>query len=224
MVIKALHIAAKDFRIEARAKELLNSMLLFSFLVLVVFSIAFSELTASSGDVAMLAAGVLWICFVFAGTLGFSRAFASETQNGAIQALKICPVSPISIYLGKVIFTVSIMLIVEIITVILFSILFTFPVFSPLFVLIVIGGTIGFASVGVLLSALVQNIRAKEIMLPVLLLPLLVPVLIPAVSATSAVLQGDGLGAITTYLRILFVYDIVFLAVASLVFEYVIED
>lgn len=223
-MIKALHIAAKDFRIEARAKELLNSMLLFSFLVLVIFSIAFSELTSSSGDIAMLGAGVLWICFVFAGTLGFSRAFASETQNGAIQALKICPISPISIYLGKVVFTISIMLIVEVITVVLFSILFNFTVLSPLFVIIVIAGTIGFASVGVLLSALVQNIRAKEIMLPVLLLPLLVPVLIPAVSATSAVFQGGDLGTITTYLRILFVYDMVFLAVASIVFEYVIED
>ncbi len=223
-MIKALHIAAKDFRIEARAKELLNSMLLFSFLVLVVFSIAFSDLTASSGDVATLGSGVLWICFVFAGTLGFSRAFASETQNGAIQALKICPISPISIYLGKVVFTVSIMLIVEVITIILFSILFNFAVLSPLFVLIVLGGTIGFASVGVLLSALVQNIRAKEIMLPVLLLPLLVPVLIPAVSATSAVFEGGDLSTISTYLRLLFVYDIVFLAVASLVFEYVIED
>ena len=223
-MIKAMHIAAKDFRIEFRAKELLNSMLLFSFLVLVVFSIAFSNLTSSSGNVATLGSGVLWICFVFAGTLGFSRAFASETQNGAIQALKICPVSPISIYFGKVVFTVSIMLIVEVITIILFSILFNFTVLSPLFVIIVIGGTVGFASVGVLLSALVQNIRAKEIMLPVLLLPLLVPVLIPAVSATTAVFEGGDFGTISTYLRILFVYDVVFLAVASLVFEYVIED
>ncbi|MDK2891834.1 heme exporter protein CcmB [Methanohalophilus sp.] len=223
-MIKALHIAVKDFRIEAHAKELLNSMLLFSFLILVVFSIAFSELTSSSGNIAMLGAGVLWICFVFAGTLGFSRAFASETQNGAIQALKICPMSPISIYLGKVVFTISIMLIVEAITVILFSILFNYTILSPLFVIVVIGGTIGFASVGVLLSALVQNIKAKEIMLPVLLLPLLVPVLLPAVSATSAIFKGGDLGMITTYLRILFVYDIVFLAVASIVFEYVIED
>jgi heme exporter protein B len=223
-MIKALHIAAKDFRIEARAKEMLNSMLLFSFMILVVFSIAFSDLTTSSGKISTLASGVLWICFVFAGTLGFSRAFASEIQNGAIQALKICPISPFSIYLAKVVFTTVIMLIVEIITVILFSILFNFVLVSPLFAVIVIGGTIGFASVGVLISALVQNIKAKEIMLPVLLLPLLIPVLIPAVSATTVVFEGGDLDMIVTSLRLLFVYDIVFLAVASLMFGYVLED
>lgn len=223
-VFRALYITAKDFRIESRAKELLNSMLLFSFLVLLVFSIAFSELISSSGRIATLAPGVLWICFVFAGTLGFSRAFASETRNGAIQALRMCPISPVSIYLAKVLFTVGIMLVVEIITVILFSILFNFPIVYPLFAVVIFGGTVGFAAVGVLLAALVQNIHAKEIMLPVLLLPLIVPVLIPAVSATALIFDGGNLGTVFSSLRLLFVYDIIFLAVASLIFEYVLED
>jgi heme exporter protein B len=218
---KALYIFFRDVRIESRTKELLNSMLLFSFLVLLVFSIAFADLMLS-GNSAAIASGVLWIGFIFAGSLGFFRAFAPESRNGTMQALRLCPVSPASIYLAKVLFTVTLMLAVEIITTVLFTVLFNFNVFSPAFAVTVVAGTIGFAATGVLLAALVQNVRAKELMLPVLLLPLVIPVLIPAVSATTAIFTGSG--DIVVYLRLLFVYDIAFLAASSLLFGYIIEE
>jgi heme exporter protein B len=85
-------------------------------------------------------------------------------------------------------------------------------------------GTVGYAAVGTLLAAIAVNTRAREVMLPVLLLPLAVPVLIAAVQATGALLEGASLADAQGWIRILVVYDLVIVAVSVLTFDYVVED
>ena len=91
-MLKGLNIAFKDLKIESRAREIFISMIVFSLLVLIIFSIAFSDLLSSASKTATVASGVLWICFIFAGTLGLNRTFATEVQNGCMDALKMCPI------------------------------------------------------------------------------------------------------------------------------------
>ena len=93
----------------------------------------------------------------------------------------------------------------------------------PGLVLIIILALIGFAAVGTLFSALALNTRARDIMLPVLLLPVVVPIIISAVKATELVLTGNSWGAMSTWLQIMIVFDIVYLIASTFVFEFVVE-
>ncbi|RSD33421.1 MAG: heme exporter protein B [Methanohalophilus sp.] len=224
-MLKGLNIAFKDLKIESRAREIFISMVVFSLLVLIIFSIAFSDLLSSASKTATVASGVLWICFIFAGTLGLNRTFATEVQNGCMDALKMCPIPRNSIYLSKVIFVFLLMLLVEIITIPMFSVLFNYQFTGIIWVgIVILLGSFGFVVVGCLISALVIRARAGEMLLPVLLLPLSLPVIIPAVSATSGLLRGEDIFSLMSYIRLLVVYDFVFFAVSMLVFEYVVED
>ena len=96
--------------------------------------------------------------------------------------------------------------------------------FLPRLALIIILATLGFAAVGTLFSALAVNTRARDIMLPILFLPVVVPVIVAAVKATSPVLAGRPWGDMRTWLQIIIVFDIIYLVVATLVIEFVIEE
>lgn len=217
---RCLDIARKDIRSEFRTKQMLNSMLIFALLVIVIFSFAFGPYPEY---IDQLAPGILWVAFTFAGMLGLTRSFASEKEQGCLDGLKLCPVDWSAIYMGKVISNTVLMFIMEMITVPVFIVLFDYSIPDPLgLIFIIVLGTLGFVFVGTLLSALTVNVRAREILLPVILFPVIVPVIISAVLATGKILSGTN--DILAEVRILGAYGAIFFIVALLIFEYVIED
>lgn len=221
----ALHIAYKDLKTEFRTKQMLNSMIIFSLLVIIIFSFSFADFLTDQDLITMVAPGILWISFLFAGMLGLSRSFAGEKEEGCLDGLKLCPCERTSLFQGKVISSTVLMFIMELFTIPLFIVLFDYTITGiPLLVLVILLGTLGFMFVGTLLSALTVNTRTREILLPVLIFPVLIPVIISSVTATSKILTGVGFANITEEIQILVIYDIIFFIVAQLVFEYVIED
>ncbi|MCD4841509.1 MAG: heme exporter protein CcmB [Methanosarcinales archaeon] len=220
-----LYLAWKDLLMEFRTKQMLNSMVIFSLLVIVIFNYSFSNILFNI-DVADIAPGILWIAFTFAGMLGLSRSFSSEMEEGCLDGLKLCPVDPSTIYLGKVVSNLVIMFLIEAIIVPLFIVLFNFSDVKGLagLVVIILLGTIGFILVGTLFSALTVNMRTREILLPVILFPIIIPLIMSSVMATQKVLSTGDLFAAIDEIRLLVVYDLVFFIAAQLVFEYVIED
>jgi len=229
--MKFLEIAKKDLKAEFRTKQMLNSMMIFAFLVIVIFSFTFGEVSSlyiqgiNKKIVDLLAPGILWIAFTFAGMLGISRSFAGEKEEGGLEALKLCPVDRAEIYNGKVISNAVLMFIMEITTIPIFVVLFSYDIKNiPGLIVVVLLGTMGFIFVGTLLSALTVNTRTREILLPVILFPVLIPVLLSAVTATGVMLSNGEIADITGDLQILAVYDVIFFIVAQLVFEYTIED
>lgn len=217
-----LVVAMKDLRAELRTKQMLNCMLIFSLLVLIIFNFAFGQFPERMDE---LAPGLLWVAFVFAGTLGLSRSFASELEQGCLEGLKLCPVDRGAIYAGKVISNALIMFMVEAVTIPLFMVLFDYQPKGLLpLLLVVFLGTLGFVIVGTILSALTVNTRTRELLLPVVLFPVLVPVIISAVLATGRLLVFGDIWRIISELRILAVYDTVFFIVALFIFDFVIED
>lgn len=226
-MIRSFYIAAKDLKAEFRTKQMLNSMFIYSLLVLVVFSISFGDFLGDSEKVENLAPGVLWIAFTFAGMMGLSRTFVMETENGCLEALMLCPVDRGAIYTGKILSNLMIAFLMEAVTLPFFIILFNYSLDIRtilLLLIILILGTFGFIAVGTLLSALTLGTRTRELLLPILLLPLILPVIIPSVEATAGVLAGNGIESLIQEVRLLAVYDLVFFAVSHLVFEYVISD
>lgn len=229
--MKFLEIAKKDLKAEFRTKQMLNSMIIFALLVIVIFSFAFgNEATIYISNlnkkiVDLLAPGMLWIAFTFAGMLGLSRSFAGEKEEGCLEGLKLCPVDRSEIYNGKVLSNAVLMFLMEMATLPIFIVLFSYDIKNiPGLIVVIILGTFGFIFVGTLLSALTVNTRTREILLPVILFPVLIPVILSAVTATGTMLAKGDFSDIAGELQILVVYDIIFFVVAQMVFEYTIED
>ncbi|MFC1920134.1 heme exporter protein CcmB [Chloroflexota bacterium] len=220
-LIKALVIFRKDALNELRTKEIIASVLVFAILVLLIFSFAFDP---SSGTTEIVAPGILWVCFTFAGVLGLNRVFSAERDNSNMDGLKLCPVERSVIYLGKFFSSFVFMLTIEVIITPIFLVLFNLPLFEPELILIIVLATIGFASVGTLFSALSMNTRARDILVPILFLPVVVPVVIGGVESTALALGGRTIGDMSTWLQIIVACDIIYLVASILIFDFVIED
>jgi heme exporter protein B len=217
---KIFTIFWKDVLLEIRTKEIVTSILVFALLVVVIFNFAFEPETAT---MSLVAPGILWVAFTFAGVLGLNRIFAIERENSRLAGLLLCPVDPMLVYWGKLLGSFSFMLAIEIIVTPIFLVLLNLPLLLPRLVLVIVLATLGFTSVGTLFSALAINIKARDIMLPILFLPIVVPVIIAAVEATALILQGSPWGDMLTWLQIMIAFDIIYLVVTTLVFQYVVE-
>jgi heme exporter protein B len=219
--IKIIAILWKDILTELRTKEIIVSVLVFALLVLVIFSFAFG----TGADMTELTApGILWVALTFGGVIGLNRIFTVEKENSRLEGLMLCPIDRAVIYWGKLAGSFTFMLAVAIVVTPIFLALFNLPLFLPRLALIIILATLGFASVGTLFSALAVNTRARDIMLPILFLPVVVPVIVAAVKATEPVLAGRPWGDMSTWLQIMIAFDIIYLVVATLVFEFVVEE
>ena len=219
--IKILAIFWKDLLNELRTKEIIVSVLVFVLLVLVIFNFAF-DTGIDQSDI--VASGILWVALTFGGVIGLNRTFSVEKENSRLEGLMLCPVDRAVIYWGKLAGIFTFMLVIAVVITPIFLALFNMPLFLPRLALIIILALLGFSAVGTLFSALAVNTRSRDIMLPVLFLPVVVPVIIAAVKATGPVLAGMPWGEISTWLQILVAFDIIYLVVATLVFEFVIEE
>jgi len=218
---KVWAIFAKDIAAELHTREMVSAMLVFAVLALLIFSFALDL----RGEVAEAAApGVLWVTVAFAGTLGLSRSLAREQQAGCMDGLLLAPVDRSAIFFGKALGNLAFMAVVEIVLLPLFAALFDVPLLRPGVLLVMALGTLGYGAVGTLLAAIAVNTRAREVMLPILLLPLAVPLLIAAVQATGGLLDGAALADVGGWLRLLVVYDLIIIAVSMLTFGYVVEE
>ena len=218
---KVWAILVKDMAAELHTREMISAMLVFSVLALLIFSFAL-DLRGATARAA--APGVLWATVAFAGTLGLSRSLAREEQTGCMDGLLLAPVDRSAIFFGKALGNAILMGLVEVVLLPLVSALFGVPLLRPGVLLVTALGTVGYAAVGTLLAAIAVNTRAREVMLPIMLLPLAIPVLIASVRATGVLVEGGALGYATGWVRLLVVYDLVIVAVALLTFGYVLEE
>jgi len=211
----------KDLAAEFRSRELLTSMLVFALLVILIFNFALELDIKARGSVT---AGILWVTFAFAGTLGLNRSMASEKDRGCLDGLLLAPVDRSAIYFGKAIGNLVFMFIVEIIVLPVYSVLYNVNLFQPGLILVILLGSLGYVAVGTLLATMAVQVRTRDILLPILLFPLALPVLIAAVRASNGFLQSLPMDEIMPWINLLVVYDIVFTAIAFMVFDYVVEE
>jgi heme exporter protein B len=211
----------KDLAAELRSRELLSSMLVFALLVILIFNFAL-ELDARARST--VTAGVLWVTFAFAGTLGLNRSMATEKDRGCLDGLLLAPVDRSAIYFGKAIGNLVFMFIVEAIVLPVYSVLYNTNLFQPGLLLVILLGSIGYVAVGTLLSSMAVQTRTRDVLLPILLFPLVIPVMIAAVKASTGFLEGVDIADIRPWLNLLVVYDVIFTAVAFMVFDYIVEE
>jgi heme exporter protein B len=214
-------IVWKDLAAELRSRELISAMLVFALLVIFIFNFAL-ELNVEARE--NVTSGVLWVTFAFAGTLGLNRSMAMEKDRGCLDGLLLAPVDRSAIYFGKMLGNLVFMLIVEIIVLPVYSILYNINLFNPGLIAVILLGSLGYVAVGTLLSSMAVQTRTRDILLPILLFPVVLPLFIAAVKASGGFLQGIPMDEITPWLNLLAVYDVIFTAVAFMVFDFVVEE
>ena len=224
MIAAARTILRKDLRIELRTKESVPAMVLFSVTVYVLFHFGLDR-DSLDGE---LASGVLWVTLLLAAVIGVSRLFAAEREQGGIDGLLLAPVDRTSLFLAKAAALFLFLTAVELVAVPAFAVLLLGPGLGgalPGLLLVLLLGNVGIAAVGALVAALAAETRARELIVPLLLLPLLVPVLISCAQATEPLLRQDGgpedLGR---WLLLLTLYDVVFVLLSVAVFDFLLED
>jgi heme exporter protein B len=219
----AAAIAAKDIRIELRSRTALLSAIVFSALVLVVFNFARDPTALAAVD---LAPSVLWVTFAFGAVIALNRAFYVERENAALEGILLAPVPRSALYVGKLLANLAFVGVVEAVALPLFVLFFNVSLGHALWGILAVTAlaTLGFVAVGTIFSAMVVRTRFAELMLPVLLLPFMVPPLIGAVQVTAKLLAGRPLSEMLGWLRLLTLFDIVFVTLCILVFPAVVDE
>jgi heme exporter protein B len=212
----------KDWLVERRAKSSLNAILFFALILLFLFQFA---LGPDRERLEAALPGLLWLGFVLAGLLGLGRVFLVESQNDCWEALLLAPGDRSAIYVGKLAANFLLMTLMEAVVLALFGLFYGMDVgrvLGPLAVVVVLG-TVGLAAVGTLFGAMTAQVRSRELLFPVLLLPVQVPVLLATVTATQVVLAGQPLAEAAPWLKLLAAADIVYLVLGLLTFEFIFD-
>jgi heme exporter protein B len=216
-------ILAKDLRAEWRTREIFTSMFVFAVLVVVVFNFAIG---ANPDLIQQVAPGVLWIALLFAMVLGLQRSIQMEGDEDCLYGVLAALGDRSAFFVAKTLGNMVYLLIVAVCTFPLFSIWFHLDILSclgPLGVILMLG-MLGFSAVGTLFSLIALNIRTREILLPLLFLPVSVPLTIAAVYATAKLIAGKSWADITDYLTLMSIFDIVFVVLALLLFDFIVEE
>jgi heme exporter protein B len=215
-------IVWKDLLSELRNRENVSSMFFFALAVILIFSFSFSMDQSATRE---LMPGIIWVAFGFTGIIGLGKSFLPEVQNDCLEYLQMAPVSKGAIYLGKLVGNVIFLLLAEIVLFPLFILFFNLDLLDklPMILLIFLIATIGLSALGTLFSALTVQIRAREVMFPILLLPLAVPVFIGAVESTRGALNGDPVSLYIQWLELLAVFDLIFVIVSFWVFDLILD-
>ena len=212
----------KDVLIDLRRKDNLLSMLLFAILTLLVFQFALGEdpklfLTAFPG--------IIWIIFLMSGVLGLGKSFVQEMETGCMGGLLTAPVDRSVLFLGKMLANTLFLLVTQLLFMPLSLFLFKIEVGNWLeLFLVLFFGTVGFSSLGTLLTAMTATVRGKEMLLPILIFPLMIPSLLCVVRLTDFLFFGSHPEEVWSWWKLLLGFDVVLFTLSLLGFEFVVEE
>jgi len=211
----------KDVLLELHTKERLSSLFVLAVLIILIFVFALSPEQAQRPEIG---AAVLWVALLFAGMLSLQRGFLIEQERGCLSGLLLTPIDPSTLFLAKFLGNVLFLTIVEIIVTPITLVLFGAARSSALVMLpgVELLGIVGFSALGTLLSAIAVRTRAREVLLPVMLLPLLIPLLMATVKVTSSLLGGEPWSEV--WLRVLLAFDVIFVVTGWLIFGQVVRE
>ena len=214
-------LSSKELAVEVRTKETIPAIVIFAVASLITFQFAFD---LRGPTLALVTPGVIWVAILFASLLALGRSFARELERGSLDGVLASPVDPMAFYLAKALGNLAFLIVLVAVTVPLSAVLFSIDLFRPELLLILFLGSSGIAAVGTILSAVAANTRAREALLPILLLPLLVPVILGAVRGTAMVLDDRVWEELQSWVGMLAAYDALFVALSAILFRHIMEQ
>jgi heme exporter protein B len=215
-------IVWKDLQVEKHTRQTLSVTIMFSLVTVVMFNFALETNLDAARNVST---GLLWAVILLAGTLGLNRSLALEQENQTIDAILIAPIDRRVIYIAKVISVTIFTLMLEVVLVFIFIIFFNKPFWQPPVLLILFLGTLGYVAAGVLITSMTIQTRAREVLLPILLLPIILPLILPASIAVAEFMSiQPDLSRVRSAISIVLAYDLLILAVGFLIYHFVVES
>jgi len=216
-------LLSKDLLLELRRRDSLLTMFFVGTLLLFVFHFSFD---LPPDKVAEMTPALLWLAFLFTGTLGLAQLFNAERENHCLDALLLSPLDRGALFLAKTSFNLILMVLVEIVVIPLFWILFNLNSWNllPQLFLVTFLGTVGFCVLGTIMAAITLKARARELLLPLILFPLMIPIILATIRCMENVLRTGELGDALPWLRLLLGFDVIFLTLGVLIFDWVIES
>jgi heme exporter protein B len=211
---------AKDLRLEWRSKDAINSMLFFALLVVVIFSFSFDPTAEESRHIA---GGLIWVAFLFAAVVALNQTWARELRNQVLDAYRVSPAPADALFISKAIGNFIFVVVLEMLMAPLFMVFYNLRSIGPAYQLVIVAVLATWALVanGTFFAAMSIRTRSREVMLPLILFPISIPALLAMVSATTAILTGEGPARF--WMVLLAVYDVVFTTVCLLLFETVLH-
>lgn len=206
-----------------RRRTALVAAIVFAALILVIFNFARDATAIRAAEIAPSA---LWVTCAFAAVTALTRTFAVELEHGALDGLLLAPVPREALFFGKFLGNLVFVGVVEAVAIPLLVLFFNLDLQGALPGILVVAAlaTIGFVAVGTVFSALTARVRFAELMLPLLLLPFMLVPLAGAAQVTASLLNGRPLMESAGWLRLLVVYDVVFLTLSILVFPALFDE
>jgi heme exporter protein B len=214
-------VAGKDLRIEARSHVALQQILPFGLVVLLLFAFA---LDPDRGVLRRVAPGLFWVTVLLATLLIVSRSFGIEAENGARDGLRLSGLDDAAIFLGKASALAIQLAVLEALLCAGVVVLFDVDLSSiPVLLLATVAATVGLAAAGTLYGVLAAGTRARETLVPVLLLPVAAPVLLGATRAWEASIDGLP-GDAWPWVGLLSVFAVLFVGIGMLAFGPLLEE
>lgn len=221
MIGDALLVAGKDLRIELRTRVTLTQVLPFVGAVLLLFAFA---LDPDSGVLRRAASGLFWVTVLFAAVLVVQRSFATEQADGVLDALRLSGLRPAGIFFGKALALLAELVVLEVLLALGVIVLYDVtPAGYALLATVCLAATVGIAAVGALYGPLAANLRARDVALPLLLLPVLAPVLLGATRAFEVAL-GRAVGGGWPWAGMLGIFAVVYLTLGAVAWGPLLEE
>jgi heme exporter protein B len=217
----ALVVLGRDLRIERRSRVVTNQVLPFAVLVLVLFAFA---LDPDRGVLVRASAGLFWVAVLFSALLAIQRSFALESSDDARDGLRLSGLDPAGIFLGKALAVAAQLLVLEIVLTAGIALLYDSDLDGPLLLAVTcLLATAGLAAAGTIYGVVAAGLRVRDTLLPLLVLPVVAPVLLAATRAWEAGLGGVS-GEGWSWMRILAVFAVVYVAIGIAAFGSLLED
>lgn len=211
----------KDVVLELRTREIFISVLVFSLLIILTFNLGLDNIP---GTIPTVSAGILWIAIIYGSVIAMNRTYSTEIESGAINRILLSPTSRDAFFFGKVLSNMALMILLEVILLPTMIVLYNLKVSIAEMALVSLLVILAISLVGTLFSAIAVKTRAKEVMLPILLLPILAPVLISAVEVTSSIIVGQTILDNQRWISLIVVFDAIFLVISPALFTLIVAE
>jgi heme exporter protein B len=157
--------------------------------------------------------------------IGLTRGLHLDGESGGGDALRLTGAEPYAIYLGKTLANLIVIAAVFLLLLPIASVFFDVGSLEALPGLLGVAalGLVGYAAWGTLFAALARGLRARELLLSVVLFPSLVPLWIGAGKLTQARWSGGTIDPVRDWIKVLVVMDVLGLALAAFLYELIQE-
>jgi heme exporter protein B len=182
----------KDLRSELRTRYALNSIILFAVNTVIALSLGMGTITQSRNeDLQAIQAALIWVAVLFAAFTGLSRSFVYEEETRTSFALRLSA-PPIAVYLGKLLFNLTLLLVLDVVVTFLFVIMLHVEIQNfGLYLALLFTGSLGLVAATTLIAAIIARASGRGALFAVLSFPLLVPLLVVAIQGTTLAIMGD---------------------------------